>query len=292
MEIFIIPVIVAVVASFIFEALRQLFYKRAPILIHEFGNSVTYKIEGSNNYFSTLSIKNKGKKTARNVNASISTKSLDGVEIEVNSNEISNVRTSGDKTHFQFDRLLAQDKIELVFRKVGDRFIPENLMITSDEVLSHEEKESAISSMHYFLTILISILIPMLIVNWGFKLKDKNNESSPVEITYQIDKSITKGMKEIPFSIMITNKSDDLLRDVHYSLRIPGTTFRLYEEHGYIEPGDTLKYKGFLNEDILNQLPVGRHKIDVNVWSESLERKYFAKEMIILRLKKSSIEFQ
>lgn len=284
------PIVIAVAASIIFELIKYFFFNKRPILIHELGNAVTYKIEGSKNYFSTLSIKNKGKKTAKNLSVSLKTDSLEQVEVEINSNEINSRQESGEKTFFQFERLLSKDKIELVFRKVGSKFTPDDLIIRSDEIESKVESDNDKSPFVYFLTTLISISIPVLTFYISFKSPEAiyntvSKVSNPIELTYEVPKNISKTDKETPFSFKIKNKGDDLLRDIQYVIKIPGTTYRISKEEGFINPGETFEYKGSIKKDIMNEIPPGTHKLNIKIWSETFEDSYFLEDQAIFEIK-------
>lgn len=285
--------VITVIASILFEIIRNIFFNRKAKLVHNFSSVFSYEIKGVEHFFTTLTIKNLGKLTAKNLNVSLDEDCLANVETNVKSNEIYEEKKHGEKYFYKFERLLSSDKIELIFRKEAERFTPVNLIIRSDEIESLEEmsiQKTAIGSSLLSTFISVAAVATFFTASQSlsiYKLFTKNPKeiihqvTQPVpklDIFYSANKTEFKIKDKLNFKILIKNPSKEIIRDIEYSVRIPGTDYFTMKKKDFLKPAESYTIDLDIPKDMSKNIPAGDNFIEFKMWAKTKNDTIFNNE--------------
>lgn len=265
------------------ELVRYFFFTSTVKLRHEIGSPISYNIQNKKHFFTHLSIRNIGNKTATNISVIIDNNTLTNVDVEIKSNGISTKVPGNDKTIFKFERLLKNDKIEFVFRKEDTQFEAGSIVIQSNETESELEKPkkeietsaflgnlfvafaTAIGSYsvgHTFFTQQTTSVLPQVIF--------EKSDSEKAKISYFLDKTSIKAGDSSHLKITVKNTTNELISNVTLRSDISGSNFSIKEEKNFLRPNEEFSIEKDIPSEVTTTLPVGTHTLKFVVFGDQL----------------------
>lgn len=295
------PIVSAIIASAIFEIIKAFVVNRKPKLVHDTGSDVSYTIKGVKHFFLTINLKNEGTIAARNVSLSLKTDSLENVEVEVNSTEVFTKECSGERTFFKFERTLPGDKIDLVLRKENERLDISSLVIRSDEVESINVKSSEKKALNSFFSTLVSIFIPVLVIfvtaqNFLANPKDSSTQTSLAKVidgpkdvspvvSFHLDKDKYRQGEDIPYTITVLNKSDQVINGIRYYVDVPGSDkSSLDGKKDFLSSGEAITINGKIKSDETKKFPKGQYSINLMLWGKTATERVDVSDKKVLEI--------